>query len=105
MLLKHAISIWFFIGSLLTVYGVLILGTGVYGVFEGNLFIPQSVVGSYLSHVVVKSGGHVHATYQEGIDVVTTRALPRIVGKYPNRFIVECSQLRKEKFALPIAFG
>jgi hypothetical protein len=33
MLLKHVISIWFFIGSLLTVYGVLILGTGVYGVF------------------------------------------------------------------------
>lgn len=27
---KHFISIWFFIGSLLTVYGVLILGTGIY---------------------------------------------------------------------------
>jgi hypothetical protein len=27
---KHFISIWFFIGSLLTVYGVLILGTGLY---------------------------------------------------------------------------
>lgn len=26
---RHSISIWFFIGSLLSVYGVLILGTGV----------------------------------------------------------------------------
>ncbi|MBI4877294.1 MAG: hypothetical protein HY822_21925, partial [Acidobacteria bacterium] len=28
---KHYISIWFFIGSLLGVYGVLILGAGIYG--------------------------------------------------------------------------
>jgi hypothetical protein len=27
---KHFISIWFFIGSILTVYGVLILGAGIY---------------------------------------------------------------------------
>ena len=27
---KHFISIWFFIGLLLTVYGVLILGSGLY---------------------------------------------------------------------------
>lgn len=33
MLVRHAISIWFVIGALLAVYGVLILGTGVYGVF------------------------------------------------------------------------
>jgi hypothetical protein len=32
MMEKHAISIWFVIGSLLVVYGVLILGAGVYGV-------------------------------------------------------------------------
>lgn len=30
MIGKHFTSIWFFIGSLLTVYGVLILGTGLY---------------------------------------------------------------------------
>jgi hypothetical protein len=29
---KHFISIWFFIGALLTVYGLLILGTGLYEV-------------------------------------------------------------------------
>lgn len=27
---KHFISIWFFIGLLLTVYGVLVLGAGIY---------------------------------------------------------------------------
>ena len=30
MIGKHFISIWFFIGLLLSVYGVLILGTGLY---------------------------------------------------------------------------
>ncbi len=34
---KHSISIWFFIGSLLTMYGILILGSGIYG-----LFVPAS---------------------------------------------------------------
>jgi len=29
----HAISIWFFIGVVLVVYGALILGAGVYGLF------------------------------------------------------------------------
>jgi hypothetical protein len=27
---KHPISVWFFIGVLLTIYGILILGTGLY---------------------------------------------------------------------------
>lgn len=31
---KHFISIWFFIGLLLTVYGVLILGAGIYEYFH-----------------------------------------------------------------------
>ncbi len=31
---KHFISIWFFIGLLLTVYGLLILGAGVYNLFQ-----------------------------------------------------------------------
>ncbi len=34
---KREIPIWFFIGSLLTVYGVLILGTGIYHL----IFPPQ----------------------------------------------------------------
>jgi hypothetical protein len=31
---KHFIPIWFFIGSLLTIYGVLIVGSGIYELFE-----------------------------------------------------------------------
>lgn len=30
---QHAISIWFFIGIVLVVYGALILGAGIYGLF------------------------------------------------------------------------
>jgi hypothetical protein len=30
---KHFIPIWFFIGALLTIYGLLILGSGVYALF------------------------------------------------------------------------
>ena len=30
----HQVPIWFFIGILLTVYGVLILGSGIYGLFR-----------------------------------------------------------------------
>jgi hypothetical protein len=31
---EHGIPIWFFIGALLAVYGVLILGAGIYGLFH-----------------------------------------------------------------------
>jgi hypothetical protein len=31
---EHQIPIWFFIGLLLTVYGVLILGCGIYNIFS-----------------------------------------------------------------------
>jgi hypothetical protein len=34
---KHFIPIWFFIGSLLTIYGVLILASGIY-----ELFVPPT---------------------------------------------------------------
>jgi hypothetical protein len=42
---KNFISIWFFIGALLAVYGALILGSGIYG-----LFVPpgNSVAMSHL---------------------------------------------------------
>lgn len=42
---KHSISIWFFIGSLLAVYGVLILGAGIYDldspVAAGHVVLSQ----------------------------------------------------------------
>jgi hypothetical protein len=31
---EHALPIWFFIGALLLVYGVLILGAGIFGLFH-----------------------------------------------------------------------
>ncbi len=34
---KHFISIWFFIGALLTVYGALILGAGIYQLVAGSV--------------------------------------------------------------------
>lgn len=42
---KHYISIWFFIGSLLAVYGLLILGAGIYGAYNPP---AQPVVLSHL---------------------------------------------------------
>jgi hypothetical protein len=38
---KHSISVWFFIGVLFLVYGVLILSSGLYGLFVPP---PQTVV-------------------------------------------------------------
>jgi len=40
---KHTITIWFFVGALLLVYGVLILGAGIYG-----LFVPPDVAMQHL---------------------------------------------------------
>ena len=31
---QHAITIWFFVGILFVAYGVLILGAGIYGLFD-----------------------------------------------------------------------
>ena len=31
---RHFISIWFFIGLLLSIYGILILGAGIYGLWH-----------------------------------------------------------------------
>jgi hypothetical protein len=42
---EHQIPIWFFIGVLLGIYGLLIFGTGIYGLF----YPPKQVVA--LSHL------------------------------------------------------
>ncbi len=44
---KHAISIWFFIGALLVVYGLLIMGAGIWDLFYPS-GLPQAM-------------GHLHA--------------------------------------------
>ena len=41
---KHFISIWFFIGLLLTVYGVLILGSGIYELVSPPVAEAQSAI-------------------------------------------------------------
>ena len=42
---KHFISIWFFIGGILVIYGFLILGAGLYGYFNPD-FGPHVVLGN-----------------------------------------------------------
>jgi hypothetical protein len=55
---KHSISVWFFIGVLFLVYGVLILGSGVYG-----LFVPPL-------HPVAMSQLHIDLWWGAGMMVV-----------------------------------
>ena len=52
---KHSISVWFFIGTLLATYGVLILGSGIYG-----LFVP-------LNHTVAMSHLHIGIWWGSGM--------------------------------------
>jgi hypothetical protein len=54
MVNEGKLSIWFFIGSLLTIYGVVILGISIY-----NLFYPSTT-----SHIVL---GNLHAGIWWGI--------------------------------------
>jgi hypothetical protein len=67
---KHFIPIWFFIGSLLTIYGVLILGSGIYG-----LFVPPS-------NPVVMSHLHIEIWWGSGMLLL---GLAYVVRFRPNR--------------------
>ncbi|MEJ2079207.1 MAG: hypothetical protein P8020_08740 [Acidobacteriota bacterium] len=42
---RHFISIWFFIGAILVIYGLLILGAGIYGYFVPS-YGPKVVLGN-----------------------------------------------------------
>jgi hypothetical protein len=56
---KHFISIWFFIGLLLTVYGVLILGSGLYELGSPSVQ-PQGTIESNVManlHAAIWWGG------------------------------------------------
>ena len=48
---KHFISIWFFIGLLLTVYGVLILGSGLYELRSPPPAVAQGVESNIMSNL------------------------------------------------------
>lgn len=67
---EHYISIWFFIGALLTVYGALITGAGIYG-----LFVPPA------QPVVM---GHLHAGVWWGVLLLAV-GLVYVVNFRPGR--------------------
>ena len=50
---RHFISIWFFIGMLLLIYGVLITGAGIYDLF----FPPENPVHMAHLHAAIWWGG------------------------------------------------
>jgi hypothetical protein len=57
---KHYISIWFFIGALLLVYGVLILGAGLYGLAvppERVVVLAQLHAGIWWGALLIVLGG------------------------------------------------
>ncbi len=67
---KHFIPIWFFIGSLLTIYGALILASGIYG-----LFVP-------LRHPVAMSHLHIGIWWGSGMLLLGMTYVARF---WPNR--------------------
>ncbi len=57
---KHYISIWFFIGALLLVYGVLIFGAGLYGLIvppERVVVLSQLHAGIWWGALLIVLGG------------------------------------------------
>jgi len=50
---KHAITVWFFIGLLLAIYGVLVLGSGVYELLDP----PNTQVAMAQLHIGIWWGG------------------------------------------------
>jgi hypothetical protein len=62
---KQSISVWFFIGALLAIYGVLILGSGIYG-----LFVPPN-------HAVAMSHLHIGIWWGSGMVLFGTGYIVR----------------------------
>ena len=67
---KHSLSVWLFIGALFVVYGVLVLGSGLYGVF-----VP-------LAHPVVMSQVHIGVWWGAGMIAI---GLAYVVRFRPGR--------------------
>jgi hypothetical protein len=66
---KHYIPIWFFIGSLLLLYGLLILGAGVYQVFvppEQPTVLADLHAGVWWGALLVAIGGFYCYTFWPG---------------------------------------
>lgn len=67
---KHSLSVWLFIGALFVVYGVLVLGSGLYGVF-----VPPA-------HSVVMSQIHIGVWWGAGMIAI---GLAYVVRFRPGR--------------------
>jgi len=67
---KHSLSVWLFIGALFVVYGVLVLGSGLYGVL-----VPPA-------HPVVMSQVHIGVWWGVGMIVI---GLAYVVRFRPGR--------------------
>ena len=67
---KHSLSVWLFIGALFVVYGVLVLGSGLYGVF-----VPPA-------HPVVMSQVHIAVWWGAGMIAI---GLAYVVRFRPGR--------------------
>jgi hypothetical protein len=66
---KHYISIWFFIGALLLVYGVLIFGAGLYGLAvppERTVVLSQLHAGIWWGVLLIVLGGIYTYTFFPG---------------------------------------
>lgn len=56
--MKHGLPIWFFIGALLLVYGVLILGAGLYGLAHPpRVALAELHVGVWWGALLIAIGG------------------------------------------------
>jgi hypothetical protein len=74
---KHFISIWFFIGLLLTVYGVLIMGSGLY---ELSAPAPAAAQGGIESNVMP----NLHAAIWWGA-LLLVSGLVYVIGFRPGK--------------------
>jgi hypothetical protein len=57
---QHSVSIWFFIGALLLIYGVLITGAGVYNYFvppERTVYLQEYHAGIWWGALLAILGG------------------------------------------------
>jgi H+/Cl- antiporter ClcA len=66
---KHVIPIWFFIGILLTVYGVLILGAGLWDVINGikrDVVMAEAHAGVWWGILLLVLGGFYCLRFRPG---------------------------------------
>ena len=64
---QHAVPIWFFIGALLLVYGVLILAAGIAGLFRPpHVMLAELHAGIWWGALLIAIGGFYVRTFRPG---------------------------------------